>query len=586
MVVRRSNLRSRADRGPGSRNRKDVGAQGGSAFGDAVRRVLTGSTAGAEKAHELNDLALPDLLSPAAGPGPDTPHLRNLIDLAFLGRAAVGEIDREIEEMFAGDSMWQPDLYFDDLFLSELVRGCFRIDIEGRNLPCHREFIERVLANPPADVATTRYRQAILRELDQSDDINKAFENVMIRSAHLLMLLRAARDDARLKPVRFRLDVLRSLRSVVDVMNEGFANTRSGLQRLHGFASVLGASPAYQKMIHLLDHQAGMASLKLGATIGADGKLRHLEIEGLKELKNNPFFKRPLRRWWDRLRIFYHRYDLGADEMVDRLVMGIYQEIAPALVRIVQLLGHLETYQAVRGFAAEARSRGLEICLPEIAPGARLELDRLFNPLLMAITRRPIASDLVMESTTPVNLVTGPNSGGKTRLLQAVGIAQVLGQSGFYVPCKQAKLPVVSSIFASIIEVDRADQSEGRLGTELMRLRTLFESVPPGALILLDELCSGTNPSEAIEIVETVLRLLERIKPIAFVTTHFLDFAQKLSTQDSTNGLAFLQAEVDGDRGATYRFVRGVATTSLAVGTAERLGMTFNELERRLNERN
>ena len=82
------------------------------------------------------------------------------------------------------------------------------------------------------------------------------------------------------------------------------------------------------------------------------------------------------------------------------------------------------------------------------------------------------------------------------------------------------------------------------------------------------------------------MRLLKRIKPVAFVTTHFLDFAQQLSAKPSSNGLAFLQAEVDRERGATYRFIRGVATTSLAVGTAERLGMTFDELERRLSERN
>ncbi len=220
-----------------------------------------------------------------------------------------------------------------------------------------------------------------------------------------------------------------------------------------------------------------------------------------------------------------------------------------------------------------------------MAKGSDLILESLFNPLLLAMEERPVPSNLAITGRAPIALVTGPNSGGKTRLLQAVGIAQVLGQSGLYCPCSSGQMPIVGGLFASIVEVDRADQGEGRLGTELMRLRTLFESVPPGSLVLLDELCSGTNPSEAIEIVEMVLRLLRRLEPIAVVTTHFLDFAHQLQSQPGNRGLEFLQAEVNGDHGPTYRFVAGVASTSLAAGTARRLGVTFEELERRLDER-
>ena len=92
----------------------------------------------------------------------------------------------------------------------------------------------------------------------------------------------------------------------------------------------------------------------------------------------------------------------------------------------------------------------------------------------------------------------------------------------------------------------------GRLGTELVRLRTLFESVPQGSLVLLDELCSGTNPSEAIEIVSMVLRLLRELEPVAFVTTHFLDFARRLNAEDLVRGLSLrpLDAEIEPSRDA------------------------------------
>jgi DNA mismatch repair protein MutS2 len=552
-----------------------------------ARLVMTGSTAGrdSDQGNVLEQLPFPDLLSEKKGAGPDPEPLLNQLDLAFLGRASAGELDAELDALPAGETDWVPAHFADDLFLNELVNGCLMIKIRGQWAPMHRPFLERVLITPPPQLEAIHYRQAILRELEEQANLATALETLFARVLRLLSLLRASRDDARLEPVRFRLDVLGAFRDVVEQMADGFAGAATGLLRLCEAGEGIRQSAAYRNLVALLDHQASMATLRLDVVIGANGKLRHLEINKLEECKRNPFYRRPLRRWWDRMRVIFHRYHLEPEELVDRLVMGVYQDVAYAMARVIQLLCHLELYLAARSFADEARSRGLQVCLAEIAPGACIEFESLFNPLLLSLMERPVPSSISMGSANPVTLVTGPNSGGKTRLLQAVGIAQVLAQSGLYVPCKEARLPFVTGLFASIIELDRADQSEGRLGTELVRLRTLFERVPPGSFVLLDELCSGTNPSEAIEIVDMVLRLLRRLEPVAFVTTHFLDFAQQLHSTSATDEFVFLQAEVEAAHGATYRFIPGVATTSLAVGTARRLGVTFSELEAKLDQR-
>jgi DNA mismatch repair protein MutS2 len=586
-VVRRSYLRRRSEGGPDLRQRqgRKTGGQPSGLFGRAVQLVLTGSAAGREPIGELDGLAMPDLLDPAPTTSPDPEELLNLLELAFLGRVSSGELDRELDALPGGRTDWVRDHFADDLFVGELVRTCFQIRIASRRLPIHRRFIERVLMMPPAELDVVLARQAALRELETEPDVRSAAREVLVRTSALLSLLRASRDDARLEPVRFRLDVLRSFREVVDLMADGFAGSRSILRRLHDFGSRVRDTGSFGRMVALLDHESGMATLQLEAVVGASGRLRHLEIRGIREGRRNPFYRGPVRRWWDRLRMLSRSYRITSDELVDRLVMGIFAEVAPAIARVLQASCHLEVYLASADFAELARSRGLSTCLPSVETGASLRLDRLFNPLLIPLMDRPVPADVELPRETPVTLVTGPNSGGKTRLLQAVGLAQMLGQSGLYVPCSGGRLPLVSSLFASIVEVDRADQSEGRLGTEMMRLRTLFETVPPGSLVLLDELCSGTNPSEAIEIVSMVLALLGRLRPVALVTTHFLDFAHDLHASRSDDGLGFLQAEVSADGAATYRFVPGVASTSLAVGTARRLGVAFDDLERRLAER-
>jgi DNA mismatch repair protein MutS2 len=511
--------------------------------------------------------------------------LLDLLELAFLGRTSAGELDRELEEMAIEGGPWSGEHFAGDLFLDEVVRKVFTPRIGGEKVVLHRRFHARVLADAPFDADHIRYRQAVLAELESEPALAASADDLAFEIHRLLFLLRASRDDARLEPVRFRLDVLRAFRRVVSIMTDGFRKATSGLRRLHECGAEISASKAFARLEALLDHNQAMARLDLEVVIGADGRLRDLKVRKLSEGKTNPFYRRPLRRWWDRLRIAFHRYRLGPDELVDRLVMGVYEQVAPAMVRVIQSLCHLEVHLASRGMAEQARSRGLEVCLPEIVENGHLKLTGLFNPLLLAITARPVTSDLAMDVSDPVTLVTGPNSGGKTRLLQAVGIAQVLGQSGFYVPCRSARISPVRGLFASIVEMDRADQSEGRLGTEMVRLRSLFENAPPRSLILLDELCSGTNPSEAVEIVETVLRMLHRIEPIALVTTHFLDFAEQLEASPPFAGLRFLQAEVDPKLGARFTFAPGVASTSLAVGTARRLGITFDELERKLSRR-
>jgi DNA mismatch repair protein MutS2 len=146
------------------------------------------------------------------------------------------------------------------------------------------------------------------------------------------------------------------------------------------------------------------------------------------------------------------------------------------------------------------------------------------------------------------------------------------------VPAKSATLSRARGLFVSLIEEARADQKEGRLGTELLRIRQLFEGTPPGSLIILDELCSGTNPSEGEDIIRLVLSLLDELRGSVFITTHFLQFAKRLSEEASADHLRFLQVELDPEQRPTYSFVAGVAHTSLAHQTAQRLGVTRDEL--------
>jgi DNA mismatch repair protein MutS2 len=307
----------------------------------------------------------------------------------------------------------------------------------------------------------------------------------------------------------------------------------------------------------------------------------------------NPFTSSPLRRFLAKVELFVRGYSFSDGEVMARLIDAVYSGIEDVLPKLVQLMGDLELLLGAMGFRDAALAAGLETCLPEVAtPDEPREMERLWNPFLLSARAtsdgdvRPagaasavVPCDLEIDRHTRTVLVTGPNSGGKTRLLQSIGISQLLAQCGLFVPARRARIAPVSGLVVSLIQETRADQSEGRLGTELLRIRTLFENLAPGSMVILDELCSGTNPSEGEEIFELVLRMLEGLSPHAFITTHFLAFASRLEAAGDISALRFLQVELGPTQAPTYQFRPGVARTSLAGRAAERLGVTRTQLE-------
>ncbi len=527
----------------------------------------------------------PDLLGLEPFSGLDHRQLVEVFGLAFLGRELGTSIDAALARASFPDSRWNPALFADDLFLRSLIETNFTLGIEGRIFPVNREFLYRALVHAPTDLATVRFRQQIVRELDATPTLLDSTQTLYRDLFDFMSLLKTPGYQATLDPAAFHLDILKQAKRVIDQMDRSFAAATSGLQRIHDAASVTKATAAYRTLERLLEYESGMARLRLDVTIGGDGRIRRFAIVDLEEAHSNPFHRRPIVRLWERLRLAYRGYPMSNRELMNRIVNDVYAQLSPWLVPLVQLLGHLEFYLTNRSFRSRAEAHGLDVSLADFVEQEQVGFTKIFNPLLLGSREPPVPCDIASNGLEPVVIITGPNSGGKTRLLQAIGVAQVLGQSGLYTPCAEARLRLQGGLFVSLIEEEGARQTEGRLGRELLRIREVFEVMEERSLVILDELCSGTNPSEGVEMFSMVLRLLRQVEPTAFVTTHFLDFARHLVSNPVIPGLEFLQVEVDAELRSTYQFVPGVATTSLAALTAQRLGVTYERLASRIAER-
>jgi DNA mismatch repair protein MutS2 len=533
----------------------------------------------------LRDQPTLDLLDPAPR-GFDRAAARRALDFAWATGAGLDELARALEPAPATASTFEPSAFAGDLFLADLVRRCFPLRAQGARHAPDMARLAAVVGRPPSDPAVVAHRRTILAELADSAPIRAATEALWVRIRELRERLGATggvRDRAA-ERMR-RLDVLVALRDALQA-TDALDDAVSPLREIASFGAEVRESAAFARLSELLDWESGASTVELSIRVGADGTIRGVTALARRERPppvGESTWRRILRRLLRVLR--GERWD--EEEAVARLVDEVFAPLADAVMVLLRVGLDLEPYLGSLGLRDLADGAGLSMSLPAIAgrpdgsPAVRLE--GLWNPFLLveslaASGAAPVACDLVLEDGPPLAVITGPNSGGKTRLLQSVALAVLLGQGGFFVPAASAAWPWVPSLFASIVQAAEHDAPEGRLGTELLRVRDVFEHARPGCLVVLDELCAGTNPSEAEELVRFVVEQLAALGAVVVVTTHLLDVARRLEREPPAPRLAFRQVELAEGERPTFRFTPGVAPSSLARRTAERLGVTREAL--------
>ncbi|HEX2733607.1 MAG TPA: DNA mismatch repair protein [Polyangiaceae bacterium] len=520
-----------------------------------------------------------DLLYPEATLRVARPLIERALVFAFASGDTAGAFERVLENATLGPSNFKPESFARDLFLEQFVQRCLPIRIGATTyVPC-KPYLTRVLSMPPVRLDAVEFRQAILSELGSDRAQRDQFET-LYQSLHELRGMLSAGDYAtRADQNLRRLDILRCIHRVFVQMATSHNGAQSALSRIRGTGKRVVESDAFEHLSELLSYEQHLATVDLRVRLGSDGTVRAFDLLGHRENVGNRFYSNWLGRWWARFEMFLKGYRFSQHEILTRLLEQTFEGIRPELSALFQLLGDMEVYLAMLGFMDAAEGARLKASLPEWASESSptTAFSGLYNPFLVAEGVQVQSCDIEARADAIV-VVTGPNSGGKTRLLQSVALSQLLAQGGFPVPAERARLVVRPGLFVSLLDDIRADQEEGRLGMELVRIRRLFEQINVGDMVVFDELCSGTNPSEGEEIFRLVVELLGQLHPQIWLTTHFLQFASRLREGGEPEQLLFLRAKLDAQEHPTFTFEEGVARTSFARQTAARLGVTWDEL--------
>lgn len=264
---------------------------------------------------------------------------------------------------------------------------------------------------------------------------------------------------------------------------------------------------------------------------------------------------------------------------IDEEVQRILRELSAAVAREADSLRRsLEVHRRLDLAVARAKlARSLEAVRPEISSDGSLELPGLAHPelLLRGEEEGVVRNDVVLAAPALGLVISGPNTGGKTVLLKAVGLACLMLKAGLPVAAGPgARLPLLRDVFADIGDEQSIARSLSTFSGHVANLVDLLagcdEAGAGGALVLMDELMAGTDPGEGAALARALLEeLVDRGIPCVLTTHH--GELKTLAAEDER----YLNAGMEFDHETlrpSYRMRAGVPGASAALAVAERLG--------------
>ncbi|CAL0299837.1 unnamed protein product [Lupinus luteus] len=177
-------------------------------------------------------------------------------------------------------------------------------------------------------------------------------------------------------------------------------------------------------------------------------------------------------------------------------------------------------------------------------------------------------------------LLTGPNGGGKSSILRSLCAAALLGVCGLTVPAESALMPCFDSIMLHMKSYDSPADEKSSFQVEMSELRSIIAGTSKRSLVLIDEICRGTETAKGTCIAGSIIETLDQIGCLGIVSTHLHGIFTLPLNIKNTVYKAMGTVCIDGQTKPTWKLIDGICKESLAFETAKREGMPESIIER------
>lgn len=470
------------------------------------------------------------------------PRLRDEIFAAMhsSNRFAIANVRRELERRTAAepgvddalirdlelDTLWSAMADGDEFIYETVKRAMLSSLIDAEAIVYRQRVLEDALEHPQAvrdlyalalDALAAERKVGSFWHSDRPDTI-------LYRSVQVLTLL---------------LDVLERLRALADEQAPHFA------------------SPGFRRFFAMLQDELTDEYLATIERHLSDLEFKHGLLESARLTQGNRGTDYVVRRqrerhWTERLPFAdkppSHSFTIpprdeagfrALEDLRGRGLNHVANAVAQSADHVASFFSTLRLELAFYLGCLNLHARLEPTCFPEPADQA-LTAQGLYDPgLALHLDEPPVGNDLAADGRELI-VITGANQGGKSTLLRALGVAQLMLQCGMFVPARAFRARPATGVFTHFKREEDAELRAGKLDEELHRMSDIADAVRPGALVLCNESFAATNEREGSEIARQVVKaLLERGISVVFVT-HMYDLARSF-----TGRALFLRAERD-----------------------------------------
>lgn len=269
---------------------------------------------------------------------------------------------------------------------------------------------------------------------------------------------------------------------------------------------------------------------------------------------------------FDRLEAYFDRHT------------GFFDDVVKNFDREIQF------YVSYLDYIEKLKKKGFKFTIPVFSSSKKLNILDGYDLALayknISTPERIVCNDFYLDGDERISILTGPNQGGKTTFIRALGQIIHLASIGCPVPGREAQLFTFDRIFTHFSSEENLSTHAGRLKEELIRLKRIMENATKNSIVIINELFATTTSRDAYVMGKRTLEFFLGLDCICIYVTHIFEL-----TQISKKTVSFVAA-VDSDELSTrtYKVIRkppdGFAYVNSIV---EKYNLTYEKIKGRIS---
>ncbi len=278
---------------------------------------------------------------------------------------------------------------------------------------------------------------------------------------------------------------------------------------------------------------------------------------------------------------------LNAEEKIIDLEYELFTNIRdvvkkeiPALQKIAKTISEIDVLQSFATVTEENH-----YIRPILTEKRKLNIIEDRHPVVEKVSKEEfVPNDILMDETTDILLITGPNMAGKSTYMRQVAITAIMAQIGCFVPAKSATIPIFDAIYTRIGASDDLVSGESTFMVEMKEANYALENATENSLILFDELGRGTATFDGMALAQSIIEYISHhIHAKTFFSTHYHELTDLETTLPDLKNYHVSAYEENGNITFLHKIKEGSVDKSYGIHVAK-LAHLPDSLIKRANE--